>query len=823
MLPILELQEETAHPLQAMCPWINFVTDNVVLNKDGSLLAAFEYQGIDPDDLTTYKVDWITKQIEAAYAQLDMRVTAWWIMDKRRDYTYPEGEFVNARAKELDDIYSKGFKNGKHYTLKYTFYMLFTGDTGINKFFERVARIQRDSGRPIGGAVIDAIKESLSGRAGFARDAGVLREKIHAFERVITTFVNAAPLKFKQLGHDEFSASLATLLNRASPIATHVKPRTAMLDSWAPENYVAAGPDLIQFKGSSRTVYAAALGVIKWPSTTSPMLFEALSKLDVELTVCQVVRFLNVEQSTAAINEAIEYYKLTQYDLVTHALAKAFNQVPESRPGKTQLLEDCNHALERIGAEGITYAYHNLTVFVYGDSQNELKRNVTLASQKLSEKRFGVIRERENTLPSFAAMLPGQWAMQTRYELLAIDNVADCSPVYTMDEGSRIHSYFSEMVYSRAVPTLTTFANTYGGRANFTSHVDQVGHMIIIAPTGGGKTTFVNFCLSQFQRYGHVNTFIFDRNLSCKIVTSLHGGRHIDIKTGNGRFNPFFAMMDGSADGKLWVREFVLNRFREGGFVATTENRAQLDEALQHLEDEFKSNSAPLSMSRLAALLPKDLEQELGEWLAGRPYGMFDCEEDDFSISTWTTVEMKDILAVDRLARAFMDYAFRKIYVSLDGTPTFIYLEEATFLLNNENFRDIIDDWLKTFRKKNAFLWLTIQSPQSITSKEISASILDNIFSFLLLFNKKVEPHRKAYKENFGLEDHHVDLVGLLQPKRDYLLIQNGKSRILRSNFDREALAYLRSEETVLKRFHEHERSGVRDWQEKYLAEVSLM
>lgn len=54
-------------------------------------------------------------------------------------------------------------------------------------------------------------------------------------------------------------------------------------------------------------------------------------------------------------------------------------------------------------------------------------------------------------------------------------------------------------------------------------HVGQVGHAILIAPTESGKTTFVNFCLSQFQKYGDVNTFIFDRDQSVKITTFLHG------------------------------------------------------------------------------------------------------------------------------------------------------------------------------------------------------------------------------------------------------------------------------------------------------------
>jgi len=701
--------------------------------------------------------------------------------------------------------------------------MLYTGETGASKFLDRIQRIQADKNKSLGASLIEALKESFSGRTAFARDIDFLRESAATFERIIANFKNASPLKFSRLYGDDFSRSLATILNRASDPIRHSKPKGMPLDSWAPMNYVSSGKELMQFKGNTRTLFAAVLNVIKWPEETSPMLFEELAKLDMEITICQIVRFLNAEQSSAEIGKAIEYYKLTQFGLVDHAVAKATDGTPTPKSGKTILLEKCEEELDRIGAEGTHQAYHNLSVFVYGETAKELNKNVELASNRLSNKRFGVIRERLNMSPSFAALLPGQWSMQSRYELMSIENIADCSPIYTMDEGERTHQFFSKMIFQKPVPKFAVFGNSYGGRVNFAPHVDQVGHMLIIAPTGGGKTTFVNFCLSQFQRYGNVNTFIFDRNLSCKIVTELHEGSHIDIGSKKGKFNPFFAMMDGSVDGQMWVREFLLRRFSEGGFNASAEDRKELDSALDIIAKHFKETGEPIQMSMLATMLPNNLMVELGEWFDGRPYGMFDSPIDDFSISNWTTVEMKEIMSVDRLSRAFIDYAFRKIYVSLDGRPTFIYLEEATFLLNNPNFKDVIDDWLKTFRKKNAFLWLTIQSPQSISNSDISATLLDNIFSFLLLNNEKVEAHRDAYKVNFGFQDHHVDMISKLRPKRDYLLIQGQSARILQTEFSPKALAYLRSEESILSLFDQYKKSADIDWKSKYLAKVAAM
>lgn len=106
MLKIRFREEDGAdvHPLQALCPWLNHVTPGLVLNKDGSLLAAFEYRGVDPDDLFDAQVDSYTEQMQKVFSRLDSRVTAWWIVDKRRDPSYVPGDFQNQTAADLDEI-----------------------------------------------------------------------------------------------------------------------------------------------------------------------------------------------------------------------------------------------------------------------------------------------------------------------------------------------------------------------------------------------------------------------------------------------------------------------------------------------------------------------------------------------------------------------------------------------------------------------------------------------------------------------------------------------------------------------------------------------
>ncbi|MBK4736074.1 VirB4 family type IV secretion system protein [Noviherbaspirillum pedocola] len=822
MLPLRFREPEAEHPTQEVAPWLTFLRPNVILCKDGSLLAGFEYEGLDPESVSAEEADKATEMLENAYNQFDDRVTAWWIVDKRRDPTYSFTESENPASVAVDREYSKQFTSGKTFKIRYQLYILYTPPKGSDKFFDRVGALQA-SGKAIGAAIMHALKESLSTRAALTRDMQSMDEHVISLTRILQGFRSAAPLRLIPLQGDGFTDALSALLNRARSPMHRAKPMRAMIDSWLPTDEIETGEDVMRFKCNRQTTYVAALGLKTWPEETTPRFFESLLKAPIELTICQIVRFLGRVRSRAEINKAIEYYRLTQYPMIAHMIAKAKHEETAPSAGKAALLAQCEAAKEEIESTNTNYVYHSCTVFVSAGSLKQLEEDVLTASEQLALLAFTSVRESKNLAPSFFSMLPAQWSQQTRYEALSVANVADCSPLWTMLPGPEHHPFFSKDLYQRPVPALGVFTNCYGGRTNFASHVGQVGHMLIVMPTGGGKTTFVNLAASFFQRYPNCNTFIFDRNKSCMITTELHGGTHIDIKAKRAKFNPFFAMMSDQPDGKHWVREFILRRLEEGNFVATAEDRRAIDEALNDLEAGYAVNKRPLRLSRFVlALGSARLKQELAEWKEGAPYGMFDTEVDDFSLNSWTTIEMREIMQVERLNRAFLDYAFRKIYESLDGRPTLIYLEEASFLLADGKFASMIDDWLKTFRKKNAFIWLTLQSPESITDSTMAATLLDNVPSMLFGVNQKIESHRGVYTKMFGLENHQVDMIANLKPQRDYLLIQGRNSRVLQTHLNPQCLAYLRSEPKVLELYEKFRASGEPDWQQQYLAAVAM-
>jgi type IV secretion system protein VirB4 len=805
--------------MSEMLPYLCAVTPGLILCKDGSVLAGFEYTGIDIDNHDPYQLQQCLKEVQAAYQALDERFYAWWVIDKKRDYDYPNDKFPDPASQRIDDLQREQYERGEAFSIKYWFFLMYCGETGAFAYMENVRRLVNEEGRALPLALLMGLNHEQMADSAALHDARQLDENIQISDDAIAKFTSlCSVMNFRRLTGWSLETALVQAANITQPLASEYEsPPSTLLDGYASLSDVNVGREVVSVSGPTRSAFVANLALKGYPSQNSPLLLEKLMLQRREFRITHVLKLMGQAQARKTLSEAIEHYQFAQSTLMQRVVAYASGKPPSIDPGKDQLYAQCLQASARQMSEDLGWVKHAMTISLVEGSVPELERSVQQISRELNQ--FTFIRERLGLKASFWGMVPGQWAMQKRLQLINTEVAADCSPIFSVSPGPRSCEFLSEQAYrGKVVAPLTYFRTIYGTRCGFDPFVGQVGHALVVMPTGGGKTTFVNFCLSQFRRYPDAQVIVFDRDFSCRIITGLTGGTHIDIRSGSVKLNPVAAIREG-AIGKLWLREFVLRMLVEGGYTPTADDRNALDAACTTLADSSQS----LSLSKLAILLPQHLKSNLTEWLAGGPYGMFDCESEDFSLTSWTCIEMKDLLRVERLSRAFLDHAFRQIEKRLDGRPTFIYLEEASFLLKDKRFLDGVDDWLKTFRKKLAMVWMTVQSPEAISGiddERIKATLADNVPNLLLGFNSRLENHRALYKHMFGMTDEQVDLLRDMTPKRDYLHISASNCRVMRTSFDKESLAHIRSEPAFQKLFDDAVKRGDAGWQQAYVQEI---
>lgn len=811
--------------MQEIVPWLQFATHDMILCADGSLLAGFAFDPIDLDDVDDDRVSHAMDRNLAAWAQLDNRFTAWVVAVKRRVTDYPHGHFCNQTSADLDNEIASTYLSGGTYVVHRYLFFSYTGQGGVFGYMDNVSRLTSEEGKSLPAALLGAIFGSVSQSQAAMHDDRLLKANVKAFGQALLMLGSLTQgIQLKKLSM--LDGSMVRALSRSLNITltTHdaQPPVDALLDHWMPREYLHVGNHLLRFDGPERTRFGSIVGVKEWPSVSTPKLIETALAAEGESTLCMIVRFMDRSQSRKAVNEVREYYKMTLHGLMGFVMKK-LNPNSNEKPneGRLNLLQQCERALARIESDNQLFCHTNFSLLVLEDSAEAADDAATAMITRLQNAKFAPMVERMNVGPSFASMLPGQWATQTRYVLTSLESAMYCSPWFGYREMENRHAYYSEDIFRKDVPAMVMLLDRLNAPAPFSPHVGQVGHALVVAPTGGGKTTFVNLCLSQFQRYfdhdrPQPNTFIFDRNYSCRITTELHGGRHIDIGAKDLKINPLSVLKNPTQERTLWVREWIIRRIEDSGYKTNAEDRGAVDNAIELLS----MSTQDLRLSTLAINLPSHLRMALSEWLEGHPYGMFDNEDDNFQSNGWVCIEMKPIMSVDRLCRAFLDYSLFKIMETMDGRPTFIYLEESAFILSHPDFSKVVLDYLATIRKKGGFVWLTMQSIDSVLTSDVRGMIIDNIPTKILLSNPSAEAHRDHYKEFFALEDRHVEMVKDLQIG-EYLVVQAAHSRIYRTALTRKSLAYLRSEEHLQKRFLTHKASGRADWKDRYLQDVA--
>ena len=131
--------------------------------------------------------------------------------------------------------------------------------------------------------------------------------------------------------------------------------------------------------------------------------------------------------------------------------------------------------------------------------------------------------------------------------------------------------------------------------------------------------------------------------------------------------------------------------------------------------------------------------------------------------SRFVVCEMETLLSgsfSEATVMAVLLYLFRRMERSLDGSPTLVPIDEAWLFLKHPAWRDKIQDWLKTLRKKNAAVLLATQSMADVKDSPIASTILQSTATKIYLPNSEAgnEGMREFY-DYAGLNSREIELL----------------------------------------------------------------
>lgn len=787
-------------------PWEEEILPGVLCTKDLDLVSVYEYRGTDVDGLLQEDVDAMAGQLEKALSLVDGSVAVWTGAFRRRSTEYPGGRFLDEFAASADAAWRQQMACGTQFSNLHLIAFCLVSRPGTGSFLRNIGDRVSD-GRGFVRSVWEAVSSKLSESqlesafsADFARSAARLRD-------VTSSVLGAVPqLRVTRLEGGRLRTVLKTLIDPASPPQTVRESRLeGLLDVCLGDNAVRVDARQIVFTGPVSERYVALVSIKDWPESTRPGLIDGLLALPVELSVTQTFKGLAQKAAQRYIETTRRYNQQRRVSLKDVALAKVTDSPlseEDEDHGRNHNVREANEALLAMASERRVYGYYNLTLAVFGDDAAQCEAATRMAIDLVQSQGYVCIREGVGMLSAFRATLPGRHDDIVRWHFAHAGHAADLAFTRTIETGTPRSVYLSEQT-GRDCPALMLLPTEHSTPYWYDLLAGQVGHTLVIGPTGGGKTVLTNFMAMQFARYGEVNLIRLDKDYSCFIPTMLTNGVHVDLTAGDVKLNPWRLVRQPQH--RAWLGRFAKSLLTSHGYSWTSDDDVVVKRALDslaHLPDE------EIHIEGFADSLGSEaLRREIAPWIPGGSMGhLFSSHVDNFEVSSNCCIEMGSLLVDPIASPRLVDYLTYRIRMLLEqhtSRPTLIDIQEAWAFLADPLFRREIDNWLKTLRKKLASVVLSTQSLQDATSSEVFASIGDNVPTRIFLPNTQArgEKWRRLYSDALGLNEAQISRIAEAVPYRDFYLVRGDFSRMLMFRLPPHILAGLRSDKRALALF----------------------
>ncbi|MFC0305696.1 conjugal transfer protein TrbE [Rhizorhabdus histidinilytica] len=447
---------------------------------------------------------------------------------------------------------------------------------------------------------------------------------------------------------------------------------------------------------------------------------------------------------------------------------------------------DADLALQELGADYAGIAYVTATVTVWDTDPRAADEKLRLVEKIIQGRDFTAMAETINAVDAWLGSLPGHVYANVRQPPISTLNLAHMIPLSAVWAGPERDEHF-------AAPPLL-FGKTEGSTPfRFSLHVGDVGHTLIVGPTGAGKSVLLALMALQFRRYAGAQVFAFDFGGSIRAAALAMGGDWHDLggdlsdgSESSVSLQPLARIHD--VPERAWAADWLVPILTREGVAITPEVKEHIWTALTSLA------SAPVeerTITGLCVLLQSnDLKQALRAYCIGGPYGrLLDAEREHLGTATVQAFETEGLIGTGA-APAVLAYLFHRIEDRLDGSPTLLIIDEGWLALDDEGFAGQIREWLKTLRKKNASVVFATQSLSDIDGSAIAPAIIESCQTRLLLPNERaIEPQITAIYRRFGLNDRQIEIIARAMPKRDYYCQSRRGNRLFELGLSDVALA----------------------------------
>ncbi len=747
----------TADRLADHLPWVALIAPGVVLNKDGSFQRTLRFRGPDLDSATEAELISASARANNVLRRLGSGWALFFEAERTPALDYPDARFADAASWLVDQERRAAFEGGgHHYESRYhlTLAYLPPPDTQARAESALVERDREEKGRD-------------------------WRQEVAAFhtetERVLDLLSGFMP-EVRGLDDAETLTYLhGTISTKRHPVAVPESP--VYLDGLLVDMPLTGGIEPMLGDQHLRT-----LTILGFPGLTRPGILDALNHQD--FAYRWVTRFIALDK-TQATKELTRLRR--QWFAKRKSIAALLREVMYNEP--VQLLDsdadnkvlDADLALQALGGDYVGFGYLTATITVFDESRQAADDKVRDVERIVNGLGFTCIREGVNAVEAWLGGLPGHLYANVRQPLVSTLNLAHLMPLSSVWAGPTRNDHLD------APPLL--YAETSGSTPfRLSTHVGDVGHMLIVGPTGAGKSVLLALLALQFRRYANSQIVLFDKGNSARAAILAMGGEHHALGGGGSlAFQPLRRINEPGE--RAWAVEWIAGLLAHEKISVTPEIKESLWSALTSLA------SAPpeeRTLTGFCVLVQSNaLKTALSPYTLDGPFGrLLDAAENRLTLADVQCFETEELMHQPGVVLPVLTYLFHRLEERFNGRPTLLILDEAWVFLDNPIFAARIREWLKVLRKKNVSVVFATQSLADIADSSIAPAIIESCPQRLFLPNDRaVEPQARAAYERFGLNDRQIELIARATPKRHYYLQSRRGNRLFELGLGPVALA----------------------------------
>lgn len=758
---MLNLAEYRKRPqrLADYLPWAALVAEGVVLNKDGALQRSARFRGPDLESATDSGLIAACARLNGVLCRCGSGWALFFDADRTPARAYPASDWPDPVSWLVDQERRADFESeGRHYESHYHLTLCYLPPA------DRVSHAER------------WLLETPPAQRDFdARDH--LDRFITQTDRLFDLLADSLP-EFAPLDDAQTLAYLhATVSAKRHPLAVPEVPM--YLDALLPDSALTGG--LEPMLGDRHLRVVSLLG---FPGSTTPGLLDALNHLGISYRWS--TRFLPLDKPAAAA--ALRKYR-RQWFAKRKSIGAILKEVMTNEPSVLVDTDadnkalDADAALQELGDDDVAYGYFTVAVVLWDEDVAAVREKVRAVERIVNGLGFVTIHERVNAVDAWLGTLPGHAYANIRQPLLSTLNLAHLLPLSAVWAGPARNDHLD------GPPLL--LAKTNGNTPfRLVTHVGDVGHTMIVGPTGAGKSVLLSLIALQYRRYPDSQVFLFDRGGSALGATVALGGRFYALGGEDSElaFQPL-ATVDDHRE-RVWAAEWLRDLLARDGVAITPEVKDTLWSALTSLAAAPRQERTLTGLSLL--LQHNALTSALQPYTLQGPFGhLLDADCDSLDQADVQCFEMEALAEQKSAVLPVLTYLFHCLEARFTGRPTLLVLDEVWAFLDHPTFAERLRAWLKTLRKKNVAVIFATQSLSDIGSSAIAPALIESCPSRIFLPNEHaLEPQEQETYRRFGLNPRQIGIVARATPKRDYYYQSARGNRLFELGLGPVALAF---------------------------------